>query len=100
MAVPSFFLPVNSQVDIYAFFFHPYFLDLFQLDQILGGTGSVDNIHAAVLLPVIQHIIDHGTQRRKSDPSGDKQKILAQQLIFYREMIVMTPTLGIKVSNS
>src|SRR5699024_11961480 len=35
----------------------------------------------------LQYIVDHGTQRCKSDSAGDEKKIFSFELVFHREMI-------------
>ena len=91
MSVPALLLTVNGKIYIYIFCFHPYILDLFQLNQIICGTGTVQNIHSSIILTIVQHIIDHRTKRCQTDTSGDKQKILSFQLILYRKMISIRP---------
>ena len=94
MTVPAFLLAVNGEVHVYALCFHPDFLDFLQLHQIVCGAGAIDNVHGSVVCTVIQHIINHGTQRRKPDTSCDKQQVLSFQLGIYRKVIPIWPADG------
>ena len=85
MAVPALLLPVDGQVHIHTGRFRPDLLDFFQLNQVIHGTGTIQNIYRAVAVPLVKHIIDDGAQRRKADSSGDKQKILTLQGRLHRK---------------
>ena len=77
MAVPLRLLPVNGQVHVHAVPFGPVVLNLIQSHQVLHGAGAVENLHAAVIFPLVQHVVDHGAQGRKADSACDEQQVLA-----------------------
>ena len=81
MAVPALLLPVDGQIYIDARRLHPDLLNLLKLHQIVRGTGTVEDIYRTVIVAVIQHIIDDGTKRCKTDSSGDEQKILSSSAL-------------------
>ena len=85
MAVPALLLPVDGQVHIHAGRFRPDLLDFFQLNQVIHGTGTIKNVYASVIFPLVKHIIDDGAQGRKTDSSGDEQKVLTLQGRLHRK---------------
>ena len=99
MAVPALLLPVDSQIYIDARRLHPDLLNLLKLHQIVRGTGTVENVYRTVIVPVIQHVVDDRAKGRKTDSSGDKQKILLLQRCLHRKGISVGTAHGNLVSH-
>ena len=70
----------------------PHISQLIVTHKIFLAASAINNINAAVIVTLIQHIIDYTAQRRQTDTTGDKQQILSLQFILNREMIAVRPT--------
>ena len=64
MAVPALLLPVDGQVyvDTRRSSCQTSWIS-FKLNQIVRGTGTVENIYRTVIVPVIQHVVDDRAKR-------------------------------------
>ena len=70
----------------------PDFRKLLVAHKIFLAASAIDQINRAIIGTLVQHIIKHTAQGSKADTTGDKEQILALELILHREMIAIGPT--------
>ena len=67
----------------------PFVHDLAVVHQILHTPGAIHDVHHPVAVAVVAAIVDHRTERRKTDTARDKQEILARKRVVYGESVAV-----------
>ncbi len=98
MAGPAFLFTVDRQMNLDVGILFPFIDDLLIFDQIVLGTGAVNDLNRAVSVGVLTFfvaaVVDDRTDRCKTDTASDDQQVFALEVGVNGEAVAVRPADG------